>query len=35
MLPHLWQIIRLLFPFKNPMDPDTLIFGGMLTNIWI
>ena len=35
ILPHLWYIIRLLFPFRNPMNPDTLIFGGIVINMWI
>ena len=29
------NIIKLLFPFKYPTNVDTLIFGGMLTKIWI
>ena len=28
-------IIRLLFPFKYPTNADTLIFGGISSNIWI
>ena len=24
---------KLLFPFRNPINPDTLIFGGISTNI--
>ena len=35
MLPHRWYIIKLLFPFKNPMNSNTLAFGGIVTNIWI
>ena len=29
------NIINELFPFRYPTNCDTLIFGGMLTNIWI
>ena len=32
---HLSYIIRLLFPFKSPIKLDTLIFGGISTNICI
>ena len=32
---HLWNIIRLLFPFKYPINPETLILGGILTGICI
>ena len=28
-------IIKLLFPLRNPMNPDTLSFGGISTSIWI
>ena len=30
---HLSNIIWLLFPFKYPTNPETLIFGGVSTNI--
>ena len=26
------NIIKLLFPFRYPINPETLILGGMLTN---
>src|SRR5699024_12797816 len=29
------KIIKLLFPFKYPINCDTLNFGGIMTNIWI
>ena len=35
MFPHFWNIIKLLFPFKYPMNPATLILGGMLTYMCI
>ena len=35
MFPHFRNIIKLLFPFKYPMDPATLILGGMLTYMCI
>lgn len=30
IFPHFWYIIRLLFPFKYPINPATLILGGIL-----
>ena len=33
MFPHFWYMMTLLFPFKNPIKPDTLIFGGISTSM--
>ena len=30
---HFWYIMTLLFPFRNPMKIDILIFGGISTNM--
>ena len=33
MFPYFWNISNALFPLRYPMNPETLIFGGMLTSI--
>ena len=35
MFPNFWNIIRLLLPFRYPINPETLILGGMLRSRWI
>ena len=32
IFPYFWNMISALFPLRYPMNPETLILGGMLTN---
>lgn len=33
MFPYFWNISNALFPLRYPMNPETLILGGILTSI--
>ena len=33
IFPHFWKINSVLFPFRYPINPETLILGRILTNI--
>ena len=35
MFPYFWNISNALFPLRYPMNPETLILGGILTKICI